>query len=339
VAPDDEISPERFIREHPELHHYTGVAGLQGIITSNTLWATHFGYLNDSTEVNLLKDPLKEFLIPRVLCANSQFANERSRRERRALKSGRNLHGVRCVTLSMVDSFFQAAFGAQDFQGLSEPYVTSFCAHSGSRVYERKNGLLSQWRAYGGNNSERYCIVFDTDQLARLLQKEWRSHYWIHMALDKLNYDEEDFKVDALFPRLCREFEAAVVEVIRGGMPDASKDAIIALLNAAPWFKHRGFYEEQEARIVAIPGKEGMAKEISAADPSYTPLPLKTLYGTPDLTEGRPHIALFDELHVALPIVRIIVGPSRDQQQNFEHACSLIGNRAPVHKSETPFIG
>lgn len=55
------------------LFHYTTAAGLIGIITTQTLWATHANFLNDSAECQLLNRLLtpqieKEFagLIPRL---------------------------------------------------------------------------------------------------------------------------------------------------------------------------------------------------------------------------------------------------------------------------------
>src|SRR5262245_39979140 len=39
-----------------ELYHYTGIRGLKGIINSQTLWATHYRYLNDTEEVTLFRD-------------------------------------------------------------------------------------------------------------------------------------------------------------------------------------------------------------------------------------------------------------------------------------------
>lgn len=49
--------------EHPELHHYTTYVGLKGIYRSNTLWATHFAHLNDTTEVVHLQPPLLEAVV------------------------------------------------------------------------------------------------------------------------------------------------------------------------------------------------------------------------------------------------------------------------------------
>jgi hypothetical protein len=39
-------------RTHPELFHYTGRAGLEGIVGSNSFWVTHFRDMKgDPTEV------------------------------------------------------------------------------------------------------------------------------------------------------------------------------------------------------------------------------------------------------------------------------------------------
>ena len=49
-----------------ELYHYTGIHGLKGIIESQTLWATHYKYLNDAEEVGTCQwdetHPVKKLL-------------------------------------------------------------------------------------------------------------------------------------------------------------------------------------------------------------------------------------------------------------------------------------
>lgn len=42
----------------PELHHYTGWKGLHGIVTTSTLWATHYTELNDFSEIRHFQDRL-----------------------------------------------------------------------------------------------------------------------------------------------------------------------------------------------------------------------------------------------------------------------------------------
>ncbi len=75
------VCPAGFVEKHPELHHYTSIAGLEGILASRTLWATHFQELNDSSEVIHLQKPLTsaitQFAIPsvrQILRENRQLA-------------------------------------------------------------------------------------------------------------------------------------------------------------------------------------------------------------------------------------------------------------------------
>lgn len=56
---EETIMPKPISEEYPELFHYTNSAGLSGIIQSQTLWATHYAYLNDAEEV-------KHFLASRL---------------------------------------------------------------------------------------------------------------------------------------------------------------------------------------------------------------------------------------------------------------------------------
>ena len=51
------------IKCHPELHHCTTRSGLAGIWKTNSLWATHFSNLSDSSEIVLLKTPLETALV------------------------------------------------------------------------------------------------------------------------------------------------------------------------------------------------------------------------------------------------------------------------------------
>jgi hypothetical protein len=56
------------------------------------------------------------------------------------------------------------------------PYIVSFCTHARD-AYAREQGLLSQWRGYGGGGG--YCIVLDTAAMVDLLQREFNAHYWV----------------------------------------------------------------------------------------------------------------------------------------------------------------
>jgi hypothetical protein len=50
--------------EHDEVHHYTTLSGLKGILETQTLHATHFGFLNDPTEIYQLRARLVATVLP-----------------------------------------------------------------------------------------------------------------------------------------------------------------------------------------------------------------------------------------------------------------------------------
>lgn len=60
------------VDEEPELHHYTTIDGLKGILQSNALWGTHFRLTNDSTEFILMHT----LLIQKIVTLLSAFLEE-----------------------------------------------------------------------------------------------------------------------------------------------------------------------------------------------------------------------------------------------------------------------
>jgi len=50
--------------QHPELFHYTGVAGVEGILKTQTLWATHARSLNDASELIAFRERLPRIIRP-----------------------------------------------------------------------------------------------------------------------------------------------------------------------------------------------------------------------------------------------------------------------------------
>jgi hypothetical protein len=71
----------------------------------------------------------------------------------------------------------------------------------------------------------------------------------------------------------------------------------------------------------------------------FVAAPLKRVYALEGDTGRRRHIALFEALNAKLPIERVIVGPSRHQNDNFDKARSVIGKNLSLSCSATPYIG
>ena len=105
---------------------------------------------------------------------------------------------------------------------------------------------------------------------------------------------------------------------------------------AATAFKHQGFYEEREVRLVAMAGT-GLAAEMERKA-GRTP-PLKEVCKTSRGGRVRRHIALFGKDFAPLPVQRVIVGPSPSQDVNAAFAQKIVGRKVPVSTSATPYIG
>lgn len=190
------------ITKHQELHHYTTSAGLEGIWRSNTIWATHFESLNDRTEVTALKKPLSSALEVPIKRNLINLRRESLRIRRIVDKSGGVNFTVNKVIKCFINTNYDVSFSGHNKPPLAEPYIASFCSHADDHSYEQFNGLLSQWRGYGG--AGRFAIVFDTMQLDNLLKAEWSAHYWTKLELAEVVYLNDECTLERNFPRLIK---------------------------------------------------------------------------------------------------------------------------------------
>lgn len=320
---------------HPELHHYCGFQALKGIWESNCLWATRYSHLNDATEVRLMREPL----IAAALRAFEDFIRQNRRFSAELDQFVSRHHGAKGAAKTMATEIITKMFelNFEEMQGrptLAAPYVTCFCSHASDKEYERQNGLLSQWRAYG---REGYCIVFDGYELARLLAVEWLKSVWIHINLDAVTYHDDDFVPEKYFSTVIEALliaNSAIIADIKG----LALIVMSPFIESATLLKHRGFKEEREFRIIASPCTPAYLETVREGYPGYDPgVPLKQLYERTDA--AIPYIKLFETLQGRLPIKRVIVGPSKRQDENFNQARAILGGQVELIRSETPYIG
>ncbi|MFZ2160422.1 MAG: DUF2971 domain-containing protein [Bradyrhizobium sp.] len=323
--------------KHPELFHYTKEPGFLGIMASQTLWATHFKNLNDTTEVQLLRKPLQAALALR-------FAANLEERQKRSMTFSARVfgHGGREVVAaglaeSLVSALYKVTYGHHTKLQFGAPYVTSFTTHS--KNYEKNHGLLSQWRDYG---KEGYCLVFDTAALSKMLWIDFDKAYFVHLNMDEAIYAVEDFDIEEKFGALLRQCERYVGEVLNDNQtPDMIEDGFAPFAAATTMFKHQGFREENEVRIVAIPGTQYLSDRTKAEFSAFVEKPIVESHKTAS-ADGkviRKHIALFSRTDERLPIARIIVGPGPDQEARFQKAKSLTDDSIMVTRSGIPWTG
>ena len=148
------------------------------------------------------------------------------------------------------------------------PFIASFCSHVNDQTYEKKHGLLSQWRGYGKGGG--FCIVFDTTAFVTILEAEFNAYNWTLLRIAPVHYAYDDIEVDNLFPELVERCEAFLSRPLDNKHPLVDEAGLAPFfMSACPLFKHQCFREEREVRIVAIPGAREVLRSFVAQHPEY----------------------------------------------------------------------
>jgi hypothetical protein len=175
--------------------------------------------------------------------------------------------------------------------------------------------------------------------MSELLQREFATHLYTHIELAEVEYATDDFEAGAFCGDLINLSDDFIVEMIDGGSPAMSGVAFEAFISCATLLKHQGFKEEREVRIVAIPGTYSLRQRLLAIHPGV-PLPPINQIRTRIGRHGQSrYVRLFESLNEKLPLKRVIVGPSRNQEENTRKVLELLGSEATVTCSATPFLG
>jgi len=320
--------------EHPLLFHYTTAAGLLGILETHQLWATHIGYLNDAEERTLFFDERLPYIIrPSIARA---LADLQSDDEIKAAIAG--MGGMEAAISKTVDQF-AANIKDHTFQ-FGTPFVTSFCPPTEK---DRDNGLLSQWRGYGGDGG--YAVVFDTRALSEHMKHETGYNYE-HLAISDVLYIAKGQPApssDKSVQDAERHIHDAVYSFFTT-QQSSSFDPMYSPINTLSCCtKHRGFQEEVEVRIIATPVGDVIYDESVASGDTR---PRKKVYHRVVGGMLVPYIKLFDHAIVdqyRLPIKKIIVGPHPDRAKRADAVWSLLRVQqykdVEVVESRIPYIG
>lgn len=244
------------------LFHYTDIRGLYGILEEEKLWATHVGYLNDSREFTLGME-----LIDKQL-------------ELESLPPA----GLRSISVPTPSDMMAALSHAtarglqQNFRTLSEvvrkelgPFVACLSA---------AGNQLSQWRGYGAGGG--YAICFEASALQQHLRKYAPDVEPVYEGVHALPIRKRDLgrviyyptepdrpvEVEALpliderITSLIKNFRSRMDDIFVHRHPppehlDRELQALLGpdmvdLLSLATRFKHDGFEEEKECRIVTF---------------------------------------------------------------------------------------
>jgi Protein of unknown function (DUF2971) len=313
------------------LFHYTTAAGLIGIVNDQTLFATHANFLNDAAELQILADLL---------------APQLSREFREIIPK---LQAVGAFKPKLFTTFGESIYDSEAsnlcrtvmriIDRVSPIYVTSFCMHApGSEEYE--HGLLSQWRGYGRGG---FAIEFDEAALDKLTVLEIEKRSFQMIATREVTYTNHEKDADL------KRFEGLGTASLAVGFREktpklAAREDVAALLGTrdfssfipafiqtVPFLKTPRFREENEYRLVALATRPSKVEE-----DTRTAVAVRFREGGSGTLI--PYVRLFETLELPLPIKKIIVGPHRDQDNQYKAAQLLLEQKkieVPVVLSDT----
>jgi len=319
---------------HQRLYHYTTAAGLQGIVESQQLRATNISYLNDVEEhIGFFDRRFPQLFEGAARTAIAEIASTPSGRSRVEGLGGAEgawatIRGLGAVIRDRTLEF-------------NTPYITSFCS---APQQAPDDGLLSQWRGYGLDGG--YAVVFETQGINQLLIEEAKRYNYQTSVWGDVEYYEANTSEKATHPETL-EHESNVRKALLKFIPTFDQSELEALYTPLTVLsclcKHRGFREESEVRIVAVPVNNQVLEAAKEAGEKRPRRPVQFTMKDGVLV---PYIDLFGhqtngELS-KLPISSVIVGPHSDRLKR-QRAVELLLEQheidAKVIVSEIPYVG
>jgi hypothetical protein len=328
-APEDSLTTI-----HPRLYHYTNTHAFRSIVMGNSLWSTYYEDLNDATEFRHMREPLAKAMAERFEPIIEGLANANPTAKEIIRKDGGTRHAAKRVARILVDALYRGTFRKAENEREQTTFVTSFCTHA-EGSYEAGNGLLSQWRGYARDGG--YCLVFDTARLEALIAEEQSAYLYWHMSLSSAHYFTGTESLPDCFWELVEQSKIAIEGALRRedfGMAQL----FTSFVQSAARIKHRGFREESEARLIAMAATALTDQKLKGTE-GYVSLPIKYIFTCEIDARKKRHISLFGAERSKLPVVKVIVGPARDQERNATIARKTVGPGVEVALSETPLVG
>lgn len=241
------ISEDDDLPEH--LYHYTTVAGLHGILESNSLHATHAAYLNDSQELlygmQLALDELQEWVRNSPEDAKAGWDP--------ALPTWMISAAIKLFAFGLAAEVHKKTRSLRQTFG---PFVTCL---------SKSRDQLSQWRGYGRGGG--YAIKFDAHALRQSVQRD-RQRFVEGLAagtaehgvpLGAARFIKMDYEPENQVP-IVRTHLISFINEMAGRSaktPEANRAELLeplirSILALAMRLKNPGFKEEGEYRIATF---------------------------------------------------------------------------------------
>jgi hypothetical protein len=317
---------------YKSLYHYTTWEGLLGILGSRSLWATHYRFLNDFSEIVLFRERLVTLMRPYVTKAYERLLQGSPNVQQKIDQDGGLRQAVQHDTEVLIDAQYRATG--------DEIYILSFCGEHKNPDIDR-NGLLSQWRGYGAGGG--FAIVFNTKRLEDILNLEVTKYHYSALILTDLVYSNNDDRLRSEMAEDLTNLADDVAKIFNHQEPFSENTELkgyYSFVNCVSRYKHYGFCEENEVRVVALPTVlddemiEMASKEGSELKPEKERKFRKKDGGLV------PYIELFTSQDMELPIERIIVGPHKEKESRAAALRVMLQKTGiEISCSDIPFVG
>lgn len=319
---------------YENLYHYTTWDGLLGILQTQTLWATHYKFLNDCSEIVLFRDKLVSLILPYVRESYERFVKQHPHNKQMIRQKGGLGQIIQHDAELLVDAQYRATG--------DEIYIVSFCGqHKNPRI--NSNGLLSQWRGYGDGGG--FALVFNTKNLEQILEIEAKNFQYNAIHLSDLVYSDDENRLKEQYKKDLSIIADDIGQIINS--TTSSKGAKTGLLKGFESFvhcisryKHYGFSEENEVRAVVLPTVMNQEFLKLASTMGDTLKPEKERKFRNKNGQLVPYIELFNSIDIKLPIERIIVGPYKEKEARASALSVILRNtKIEIKCSDIPFVG
>ncbi len=268
--------PPRMV-DAPILHHYTDAFGVQGILSSNSMWATATQFSNDLSEISY------------AVSIATKIVDE-------IWGDKKNMSPWGKVLLQHLEQLFDTPL-----HSFGQPFIISFC---------EDGDLLSQWRAYGGTSgfSLAFTPLVQHDKVQLVCKHGFRT------MVKRVVYDPEKQRARLRYLlrnliKLVSRFSFATTSL--QGASAHVELSLLLILEMTDWacaVKHKAFSEEKEWRIITYP--KG-ATLVGAQPENYEGVSVR-----PTAKLLLPYMILEPPSRKRLPLIEIRCGPGQFQEQS-----------------------
>ncbi|MBI4774157.1 MAG: DUF2971 domain-containing protein [Deltaproteobacteria bacterium] len=323
---------ERTSEIYKKLYHYTTWQGLKEILQTQSLWATNYKFLNDYSELVSFRDKLVSLIYPVARETYQQLTALKPSLKSKIQEHGGLDHIAQHDTEALIDAQY-SALG-------DEIYILSFCGEPEKQIVA-DNGLLSQWRGYGAGGGA--ALIFDTKKLEEILDREFMSYEYVTVFLADLIYSDNEQK---LKEELSEDLQILAdiakpffdYDNIRKKKQIDSSKGYFPFVRCITRYKHFGFCEENEVRVVALPTLIDDQIITSAKLNGISLKPEKVRKFRSNKGRRVPYIEVFDSTDIKLPIEKIIIGPRWNREARKAELLELLSKtNIEIVCSEIPY--